>query len=157
MLNIQIICVGNIKEKFYTDAIQEYKKRLQSFCKLEITELKEYKFTKENPQEISLALASEGKEILKKIKGYVIALAINGKNYSSEELSKHIEQLGVSGNSQITFIIGSSYGLSKEVLDNVNEKLSFSKLTFPHQLMRVILLEQIYRAFTIINGKNYHK
>lgn len=157
MINVQILCVGNIKEKFYTDAIEEYRKRLQSFCKLEITELKEYKFTKENSQEILTALNSEGKEILKKIKGYAIALAINGKNYSSEELSKHIEQLGVNGNSQITFIIGSSYGLSKEVLDNVNEKMSFSKFTFPHQLMRVILLEQIYRAFTIINGKNYHK
>ncbi|MBQ7307707.1 MAG: 23S rRNA (pseudouridine(1915)-N(3))-methyltransferase RlmH [Clostridia bacterium] len=157
MLNIQLVCVGNIKEKFFTDAIEEYKKRLQSFCKLEITELKEYKLNKENNQEINNALQLEGKEIIKKLKGYTIALAINGKSYTSENLAKHIEELQVKGNSQLTFIIGSSYGLSQEVLNSVNEKLSFSALTFPHQLMRVILLEQTYRAFTILNGKNYHK
>ena len=157
MLNMQIICVGNIKEKFFTEAINEYKKRLQAFCKLDIIELKEYKLNKENNQEITNALTLEGKEIIKKIKGYSIALAIKGNSFTSEKLASHIENLQVKGNSQITFIIGSSYGLSSEVLNSVNEKLSFSDLTFPHQLMRVILLEQIYRSFTIINGKNYHK
>lgn len=157
MLNIQIICVGNIKEQFFTDAINEYKKRLQAFCKLEIVELKEYKLNKENNQEINNALTTEGKEIIKRLKGYSIALAIKGQSFTSEKLANHIQSLQVKGNSQITFVIGSSYGLSNEVLNNVNEKLSFSDLTFPHQLMRVILLEQIYRSFTILNGKNYHK
>ena len=96
-------------------------------------------------------------DIIKKIKGYSIALAINGKCYDSEKFAEHIKNLQVKGNSQLTFIIGSSYGLSDEVLNCVNEKLSFSNFTFPHQLMRVILLEQVYRSFAIINGKNYHK
>lgn len=157
MINIQIICVGNIKEKFYIEAIEEYKKRLQAFCKLEIIELKEYKLLKENSQEIQTALDIEGKEIIKKIKGYSIALAINGNSFDSVALSKHIENLQLKGNSQLSMIIGSSYGLSNEVLNKVDEKLSFSKLTFPHQLMRVILLEQLYRCFTITKGKSYHK
>ena len=157
MINIQLICVGNIKEKFYTDAINEYLKRLQAFCKFEIIELKESKLLRESEQEINQALNNESKEILKKIKGYSIALCIEGKNYDSVKFAKNLENVAVKGNSQITFIIGSSYGLSEEVKKSVNEKLSFSSFTFPHQLMRVILLEQIYRAFTILNNKTYHK
>ena len=157
MLNIQVLCVGNIKEKFFTEEINEYSKRLSSFVKLEITELKEYKLNKENSQEIATALKSEAKEILSRKKGYTIALCIDGKQMPSEKLAHHIDNLCTSGVSQITFIIGSSYGLDKEVINSSDEKLSFSELTFPHQLMRVILLEQIYRSMTILNGKSYHK
>lgn len=157
MISLQIICVGNIKEKFYTDAINEYKKRLGAFCKIEIVEVKEFKLMKENDSEILEAKNFEAKEIIKKLKGYNIALCIDGKNYSSENFAKHINNLALNGNSQINFIIGGSHGLNDEVINMCQEKLSFSSFTFPHQLMRVILLEQIYRAFTIINNKNYHK
>ena len=157
MITIQIIAVGNIKESFYTDAVNEYKKRLSAFCKLEIVEAKEYKLLKENNQEIMLAKVTEGKDILKKIKGYAIPLCIDGNKYTSEKFAEHISSLASKGNSTLTFIIGGSHGLSDEVINSGKEKLSFSDFTFPHQLMRVILLEQIYRAFSIINGKNYHK
>ena len=157
MLNIQILCVGNIKEKFYTDAINEYLKRLSSFAKVEVSEIKEYKLIKESQQEITTALKSEAKDILLRKKGYTIALCIDGKQMSSTSLATHIDNLCTKGISQITFIIGSSYGLDSEVIKSADEKLSFSVMTFPHQLMRVILCEQIYRAMTILNGKSYHK
>ena len=157
MLNIQILCVGNIKEKFYTDAINEYLKRLSSFAKVEVSEIKEYKLIKESQQEITTALKSEAKDILLRKKGYAIALCIDGKQMSSTSLATHIDNLCTKGISQITFIIGSSYGLDSEVIKSADEKLSFSLMTFPHQLMRVILCEQIYRAMTILNGKSYHK
>ena len=157
MLNIRLVCVGNIKEKYYTDAINEYSKRLSAFCKLEIIELKEYKLIKENTEEINLAKSTEGKLIEKEMKGYTICLEIAGKRYDSVSLAQHIDKLATTGNSVITFVIGGSHGIDKCVSDKANEKLSFSDFTFPHQLMRVVLLEQIYRSFTIINGKNYHK
>lgn len=159
-MNISLICVGKIKEKFLADAIGEYSKRLSKYCKLDIIEVPDEK----TPDNASAKLEEqikekEGESILKHIKDnmFVIVLAINGKQLSSEELADYISNLGINGNSNIALIIGGSLGLSKEVLNRANYKLSFSKMTFPHQLMRVILLEQVYRSFRIINGEPYHK
>lgn len=159
-MRITIIGVGKIKEKFYTQAIQEYSKRLSRYCHLEITEVADEK-TKEqaSENEIQLVKEKEGERILKNIRedGYVIALAIEGKQLDSVELSEKMERLGVDGKSHIYFVIGGSLGLSDAVLRRADFKLSFSRMTFPHQLMRVILLEQIYRAYRIINHEPYHK
>lgn len=155
-MNIKIVCVGKIKEKFYRDAIEEYAKRLQRFCKFEIIEVQE-ELIDSNLKNLEVVKEKEGKRILQKAQGYLIALAINGENISSEDHAKKINELSVRGVSTITYIIGGSYGLSKEVLDSVDYKLSFGKLTYPHQLMRVVLTEQIYRAYTIIEGSSYHK
>jgi 23S rRNA (pseudouridine1915-N3)-methyltransferase len=159
-MKITILCVGKIKEKFYRDAIAEYTKRLGSYCRLEFAEVADEK-TKEQATDHELALVKqkEGDRILKSIKndGYVICLAIDGKMKDSVELSQTLEQLAVGGVSHIYFVIGGSLGLSDEVLRRADLKLSFSKMTFPHQLMRVILLEQIYRSYRIINGEPYHK
>jgi 23S rRNA (pseudouridine1915-N3)-methyltransferase len=159
-MKITIVCVGKIKEKFFTGAIEEYQKRLGRYCNLTIVEVNDEK-TKEQATdaEISIVKNREGERILKNIRDdmYVTALAIEGKMLSSEELSEKIEKLGVGGTSHICFIIGGSLGLSDEVLNRADFKLSFSRMTFPHQLMRVILLEQIYRAYRIINNEPYHK
>lgn len=159
MLNINIICVGKIKEKYLQDAINEYSKRLSKYCKLNITELPDKKI----PDKVNNSLSEQIKEkecnkILEHIKkdSYVIALNVAEKQLSSEDFSKKIEDISMI-NSNITFIIGGSLGLTKKLLDSCNFKLSFSKMTFPHQLFRVFLLEQIYRAFKISNGENYHK
>ena len=150
---IKIITVGHIKEKYLSDAIEEYKKRISKYSKIEIQEIKD-----EGILEKEKALSIEGEKILKNIqdKDYVITLEIDGKELSSEELSKKIESIQIE-NSNITFIIGGSFGLSDKVKERSNLKISFSKLTFPHQLFRVILLEQIYRSFKIINNESYHK
>lgn len=145
MQKINIVCVGKIKEKFYTDAAQEYLKRLSRFAKVEVREVAECR-----------NLEEEAALILKAAKGRTVALCIEGKKFSSEELAAYIKELTDTG-SECTFIIGSSCGLSDEVKNKANLKLSFSDLTFPHQLMRVILLEQIYRAFMINGGGEYHK
>ncbi|MBO5459497.1 MAG: 23S rRNA (pseudouridine(1915)-N(3))-methyltransferase RlmH [Lachnospira sp.] len=159
-MKITIICVGKIKEKFYTAAVEEYVKRLSRYCRLEIVELADEK-TKENASEHEneLVKAKEGERILAAIRDdmYVAALAIDGKMLDSVEFSQKIEQLGVTGISNIAFIIGGSLGLDKRVLDRADYKLSFSKMTFPHQLMRVVLLEQIYRGYRIMKGEPYHK
>lgn len=159
-MKITIICVGKIKEKFYTAAIEEYAKRLSRYCKLEIVELADEK-TKENASEHEneLVKVKEGERILAAIREdmYVTALAIEGKMLDSVEFSQKIEQLGVTGTSNIAFVIGGSLGLDKRVLDRADYKLSFSKMTFPHQLMRVVLLEQIYRGYRIMKGEPYHK
>jgi len=159
-MNITLICVGKIKEKFYTDAINEYSKRLSKYCKLNIIQVNDEQ-TKENISEtqINLIKDKEGERILNKIPGdsYVITLEIKGNAITSEELSKKIDDICLRGNSHITFIIGGSLGLSDSVCKRADYKLSFSKMTFPHQLMRVILLEQIYRAFRISNNEPYHK
>ena len=149
-MKITIVCVGKIKEKFYRDAVEEYKKRLGRYCKMQIVEVADEK----TPDK-----ASEGNRILSHISDndYVIALAINGKERDSVELAEHIKALGLHGKSSLTFVIGGSLGLSEEVLKRADEKLSFSKMTFPHQLMRVILAEQIYRSYRIIHGEPYHK
>ncbi len=157
---IKIVCVGKIKEKFYRDAAAEYSKRLSRYARIEIVECTDEK----TPDNASVDLCDqiksrEGERILSKIKDgdYVIALSIEGKMYSSEALSGHLDKLMVSGKSTIVFVIGGSLGLAEGVLMRANEKLSFSAMTFPHQLMRVILLEQIYRSFRIIKGEPYHK
>ena len=159
-MNVKILCVGKIKEKFYKDAISEYSKRLSKYCCLDIVEVPDEK-TSENASdnEINIVKDKEGKRILKHLKDrdYVVSLAIEGAQKDSVSFSKHIENLGISGKSSIVFIIGGSLGLSKEVLKRSDELLSFSKMTFPHQLMRVVLLEQIYRAMRIMNNEPYHK
>lgn len=159
-MRINIVCVGKIKEKYLKLGIDEFKKRLSKYCKLEIIELEDEKAPENlSDKEMLIIKEKEGKKILSKIKdnSYVIALAIDGKNLSSEELAQTINKLGVRGVSNITFVIGGSLGLSDEVLSRVDYKLSFSKMTFPHQLMRLILLEQVYRAYRINNGEPYHK
>lgn len=159
-MRITLITVGKIKEKYLKDAIAEYQKRLGSYCKLEIVEVADEK-TPDNASEVveEQIRSKEGERILKHVKddAYVITLEINGKQLSSEELADKMEKLGVQGTSHIMFIIGGSIGLGQEVMKRSNFALSFSKMTFPHQLMRVILLEQIYRGYRIINGEPYHK
>ncbi len=159
-MKITIVCVGKIKEKFYRDALAEYTKRLSRYCSLSITEVADEK-TKEQASDVECAIIKdrEGERILKSIRedGYVIALAIDGKNLDSVELSKKIENLALTGKSNLYFVIGGSLGLSDEVMKRADYKLSFSRMTFPHQLMRVILLEQIYRSYRIINHETYHK
>ncbi|MBQ7077623.1 MAG: 23S rRNA (pseudouridine(1915)-N(3))-methyltransferase RlmH [Lachnospiraceae bacterium] len=159
-MNITILCVGRLTEKFFEDAVEEYKKRLSKYVNFKIVEVKDEK-TKENAtiQEINLVKDKEGKRILEKINknSYIVTLEINGKQKSSEEFAEFFKNAMVSGKSDITFIIGGSLGLSDEVLKVSDHALSFSKMTFPHQLMRVILSEQIYRAYRIINNEPYHK
>ena len=159
-MKITILCVGKVKEKFYRMAIDEYVKRLGRYCKLEIIEVADEK-TPDNASEHEETLIKdkEGERILKNIRreATVIALAIEGKMFSSEQLAGKISQLGISGESHIQFIIGGSLGLAEKVLKEADLLLSFSKMTFPHQLMRVILLEQIYRSYRIIQGEPYHK
>ncbi|MCB6622380.1 23S rRNA (pseudouridine(1915)-N(3))-methyltransferase RlmH [Mediterraneibacter sp. 210702-DFI.5.30] len=159
-MKITLITVGKIKEKYLRDAIAEYSKRLSRYCKLEIIEVADEK-TPNHASDVveNIIRDKEAERIMKYVKEdtYVITLEINGKLLSSEELSAKINQLGIQGTSHITFIIGGSIGLGKEVLARSNYALSFSKMTFPHQLMRVILLEQIYRSYRIINGEPYHK
>ena len=159
-MRITLITVGKIKEKYLKDAIAEYSKRLGKYCKLDIIEVADEK-TPDNASETveEQIRAKEGEKILKNIKddSYVITLEIAGKQLTSEEMADKIETLGIQGHSHITFIIGGSIGLGQDVLKRSNYALSFSKMTFPHQLMRVILLEQIYRSYRIINGEPYHK
>ena len=156
MITINIVCVGNLKEKYWKDAIAEYQKRISSFAKLNIIEVKESIYGT-SQKDILNAKIEEAENIKKHLSGFVVALEIGGKSFSSEVFAQNIQSLMNQGNSTITFLIGGSYGIDKTLSDSANQKLSFSKFTFPHQLMRVILVEQIYRAFTILNGKTYHK
>jgi len=159
MLSVNIICIGAVKEKHFTDAYNEYAKRLTAFCKLTLIEIPEYKLP-DNPSfaNINDGLIKEGRQILSKIpkNSYKIALAVEGKQKSSEEMAELLKDIS-NKNSMVTLIIGGSYGLSDEVKNTCDIRLSFSKMTFPHQLMRVILAEQLYRAFTINAGTKYHK
>ena len=159
-MKVTIITVGKIKEKYLKDAIAEYTKRLSKYCKLEIIEVADEK-TPDNASEVveEQIRAKEGERLLKYVKdgAYVITLEINGKQLTSEQFAEKIETLGIQGTSHIIFIIGGSIGLGQEVLARSNYALSFSKMTFPHQLMRVVLLEQVYRSYRIINGEPYHK
>lgn len=157
MMTINLICVGNIKEKFFVEAVREYQKRLNSFCKLNIIEVKETNFNNPTNSEIEIIKQNEAKEIKKYLTKYNILFNIQGEKFSSEEFSKFISKKQLEGLSELTFIIGGSYGVSNEIKNLVQFNLSFSNLTFPHQLFRVMCLEQIYRAFTIINNKTYHK
>ena len=159
-MKISVIAVGKIKEKYLKDALAEYSKRLSRYCKLEIIEVADEK-TPDQASEAAedLIRAKEGERILKHIRDdmFVITLEIGGKMLTSEEFADKIETLGVQGKSSIAFVIGGSIGLGKEVLKRSDFALSFSKMTFPHQLMRVVLLEQIYRSYRIMNGEPYHK
>lgn len=159
MLTIDIICVGKLKEKYLKEAIAEYEKRLSRYCKIHILELPDEKI----PEKLNTSLINEIKEkecnsILNHIKkdSYIICLDLKGKEFSSEEFSKQIENLSMQ-TSHITFIIGGSLGLTDTLLKNTNLKICFSKMTFPHQLIRIFLVEQIFRAFKIANGETYHR
>ena len=159
-MKIKIICIGSLKEKYLKDAINEYSKRLGRFCKLEIVELSDEKI----PENASLSeeeklINTEGDKILKNIvqSDYVVSLCVEGKQMSSEKFASHIASLTLSGKSTICFVIGGSLGLAPEVKERSDLRLGFSQMTFPHQLMRVILMEQIYRAFKINSNEKYHK
>lgn len=159
-MNITFVTVGKIKEKYFRDAIAEYQKRLSKYCRLDIIEIADEK----TPDKTSELLEDqikrrEAERILKNIKenAYCIALTIDGRKRDSVNLAEHIEQLGLCGKSNLVFVIGGSLGLHDSVIERADEKLSFSDMTFPHQLMRVILIEQIYRCYRIINGEPYHK
>lgn len=159
-IKISILCVGKIKEKYWNDAIAEYTKRLTRYCKPEIIEVADEKTPDNAPLAIEEQIRQkEGERLLKHIdpKAMVIALAINGKKTDSPGFAKEIQQLGIDGYSHIQFIIGGSLGLSSDVLAQAKRQMSFSDMTFPHQLMRVVLLEQIYRGYKIISGEPYHK
>ena len=160
MIKIKIIALGKLKEGYLRQASEEYLKRLSAFAKVEIAELEPVRLS-DNPQnaEIEKALDTEATQILKKLdpNDYVVAMCIEGSQMSSEELSEKLSSLINLGSGSFVFIIGSSFGLSKEVKKRADLKISFSKMTFPHQLFRIMLLEQIYRAFKIKQGSNYHK
>jgi 23S rRNA (pseudouridine1915-N3)-methyltransferase len=160
VVNISIIAVGKLKEKYLKQGIEEYLKRLSSYAKIEIIEVADEKAPEQlSLQEMEQVKQKEGERILAKITDdtYVIALAIEGAMLTSEQFAEKLDKLAVYGKSKVAFIIGGSLGLSKDVMKRANESLSFSKMTFPHQLMRLILLEQIYRAFRINRGEPYHK
>ncbi|WHY91966.1 23S rRNA (pseudouridine(1915)-N(3))-methyltransferase RlmH [Neobacillus cucumis] len=159
-MNISIVTVGKLKEKYLRQGIDEYLKRLSAYAKVEVIEVADEKAPEElSESEMLQVKQKEGERILAKISqdAHVIALAINGKMQSSEELADTLDKLATYGKSKIAFVIGGSLGLSDEVLRRSNEQLSFSKMTFPHQLMRLILVEQIYRAYRINRGEPYHK
>lgn len=160
MLSVTVVAVGKIKEKFFSQALDEYRKRLGRYCNFEIIEVKDEP-TPENPsdKEKEIVLRKEGERILEKIpKGSVVVpLCVEGKQESSEKFARFFEDCARQGNNKIVFIIGGSFGLWEDIKKLSAKRLSFSEMTFPHQLMRVILAEQIYRAFTIIEGKTYHK
>lgn len=152
MITIKIVCVGNLKEKFWTDACNEYIKRLSKFCKLKVIELDEQnKFS-----DINKIIETESEDILNHIEGSVILLDLGGDNITSTDFAKKVSSLSLSS-STITFVIGGSYGVSEKVKQKIKDKISFGKMTYPHNLARVILLEQVYRAFMINSGAKYHK
>ncbi|MBP3255421.1 MAG: 23S rRNA (pseudouridine(1915)-N(3))-methyltransferase RlmH [Clostridia bacterium] len=158
MLHIDIVCVGKIKENYLKDAINEYSKRLSKYCILNIIELNDEKLPTKLNDSLSYEIKNkESNSILSHIKkdSYILALDLKGKNYTSEEFSEKIQTLSIT-NSHITFLIGGSLGMTDELLNKTNEKICFSKMTFPHQLIRVFLLEQIFRAFKIANNESYH-
>ena len=160
MQKITVLCVGKIKEKFYLDATAEYAKRLSRYCKLDILELPESRLPEEpSPAQIQQALDAEAAAITAKLPkgGALVALCIEGTPCSSEEMSRKMQQLAVSGKTQLTFLIGGSVGLSESLKRRADWKLSMSPMTFPHHLARVMLLEQLYRAFKINEGSSYHK
>ena len=160
MQRVTVLCVGKLKEKFYTDAAAEYVKRLQRYCKLDVVELPEYRLPEEpSPAEIQKALQTEGAAIRERLPrgGAMVALCIEGKPCSSEELSRRIIDFGVQGKTQITFLIGGSVGLDESLKQQADWRLSMSPMTFPHHMARIMLLEQIYRAYQIAGGAKYHK
>ncbi len=157
MIKINIVAVGKVKESYFADGIKEYSKRMGKFAEFSIKEIPEENFTKVDESLISVIKEREGERILPNLKGYVIAMAIEGKKYSSEKLASKIKTLVDTGEGVITFVIGGSYGLSDKVKNKANELISFSDMTFPHTLFRLMLTEQIYRAFSINAQSPYHK
>ncbi len=159
-MKITVLCAGKIKEDFYRKAIAEYEKRLSRYCKLEIIEVADEKTPDSASAAVEMQIKEkEGERLLKYIREdtYVIALAIEGRMLDSVQMSHFLEKLGLTGKSHVAFVIGGSLGLSEKILKRADEKLSFSRMTFPHQLMRVILLEQIYRSYRIMHNEPYHK
>lgn len=158
MLNVKIITVGKLKEQYLRDACGEYLKRLKRFGSVQVVELDEYRLS-DNPsqKEIEKALEIEGNSIQKEVKGYMIAMCIEGKQLSSTKLAEKMSRISVEGQSNVSFVIGSSFGIAESVKQSADFRLSMSEMTFPHQLARVMLLEQIYRAFQINNNGKYHK
>ncbi len=160
MLNVTVICVGKLKERFYIDAAAEYQKRLGGFCRLEVAELPEQRLPQSPaPAQVTAALEREGEAILARLprSGKVVALCVEGRTMSSEALSAALDGWMAAGTSRLAFVIGGSYGLSPRVKDRADLRLSMSPMTFPHHLARVMLLEQLYRAFKIREGSDYHK
>ncbi len=158
MQTLNLVCIGRLKESYLREACAEYQKRLSAFCKLNLIELPEYRLPAEpGSAEIARGIAAEGREIRAKCSGYQIPLCIEGKQLSSEELAETFRRLALEGRSEISLIIGGSYGLAEEVKAAAGLKLSLSRMTFPHQLARVLLLEQVYRAFQINSNGKYHK
>ncbi len=159
MLSINLVCIGKLKENYLCQAVEEYAKRLSKYCQLKVVELPDEKLpTKLYEASILEVKEKESKKIVQAIKmpSYVICLDLKGKEMTSEEFSRKIEDISLKGNSSITFVIGGTLGMTKEVLNLANEKICFSKMTFPHQLMRVFLLEQLFRAFKIAHHETYH-
>jgi 23S rRNA (pseudouridine1915-N3)-methyltransferase len=159
-VHISVVSVGKIKEKYLKLGIAEFEKRLGAYCRLQLIEVNDEQAPEQlSEKEIEQVKEKEGYRILQQIKQdhYVVALAIDGVNWSSEQLAKKLDHLATYGQSQVAFVIGGSNGLSEAVLKRANEQLSFSKMTFPHQLMKLILLEQVYRGFKIVKGEPYHK
>lgn len=159
-MKVEIIAVGKVREKYIKQGIAEFKKRLQPYCTLALTDVRsEHAPDYLSEKELEKVKEVEGERILQRLhpNAYAIALDVQGKQKSSEELAKKIEQISFQGKNNITFIIGGANGLSQKVLSRANERLSFSKMTFPHQLMKLILLEQVYRAYKIQRGEPYHK
>lgn len=160
MQRVTVLCVGKLKEKFYIDAAAEYVKRLQRHCKLELIELPEQRLPDDpSPAEIQKALRTEGDAIREKLPkgGAVIALCVEGRPCSSQELSRRMAEFGVQGKTQLTFLIGGSVGLDEDLKRQADWRLSMSPMTFPHHMARIMLLEQIYRAYQIAGGTKYHK
>lgn len=159
-MNITIIAVGKIKEKFYTEAIKEYSKRLSRYCSLKIIEVEDEKTPDKASEALNAAIMKKEAEGIRKHipkDSYIISLAVEGKKYDSVGFASHIQRLGINGHSDLVFIIGGSLGIDEALKKDSAELISFSDMTFPHQLMRVILLEQVYRCFRIINNEPYHK
>lgn len=158
MLHVKVICIGKLKESYLRQAQEEYQKRLGAYCRLEILELPEYRLPQDpSAAEIDRGLSEEGKRILQKASGMLIPLCIEGKELSSPELAQELAQRSLAGESCISFIIGGSFGLAEEVKRQASLRLSMSPMTFPHQLARIMLLEQLYRAFSINANAKYHK
>lgn len=157
MIKIRLICVGKVKEKYFTEAIAEYSKRLSAYVDFSLIEVKEENYKNPNLADIKKIMAIEGERIEKVMKGYCFVLAIEGKKFSSEDLAKKLKGLTDRGEGEISLIIGGSYGVEERIKKLCKESLSFSDMTFPHTLMRVMATEQLYRAFSIIAGSEYHK
>lgn len=157
MIKIKIVAIGKVKEDYFLKGIEEYSKRLQKFCEFEIVEVKEVNYKNPTTAEIEQIIKKESELISSHLTGAVVAMAIEGKLLSTSDLKDYIDKKSVSGQSEITFVIGGSYGLDENIKNRATDKISLSKMTFPHTMARLILTEQIYRAFTIMNNLPYHK